>query len=52
MVWPIDLAPVCVSSEEEAVRAGHKALMGVDDKSVLKVGDPQGQQLLPHSVYQ
>ncbi len=42
MVRPIDLAPVCLSLVEVAVRADHKVLIKVDYNCALIFSDPQG----------
>jgi hypothetical protein len=40
MVRPIDLAPICLSPEEVAMRPSHKILKEVDNNSTVIVDDP------------
>ncbi len=55
MVSPIEKpGPICMPSEEVAVRAGLKVLMEVDDSISLIIGNPQellGPQLRPHQIH-
>ncbi len=54
MVRPTEQAPICQSSEEVAVRAGHEVLMEIGNSILLIVGDAQrilDQQLRPHPIY-
>jgi hypothetical protein len=54
MVRAIDWAPICLSLEEVAVRAGHDVLIKVDDNSIPIVGNMQeilGQQFISLIIY-
>ncbi len=42
MVWPIELAPICLPSKEVAVHYGHIVLMEAEGNVLLIAGDPQG----------
>jgi hypothetical protein len=47
----MDLIPIHMYFKEVAVLAGHQVLLGVEDNSMLIVGDPQGilgQQVNTH----
>ncbi len=53
MVRSTGKAPIHMYFEWDAVHAGHKVLMEVDDNSALIVGEPQGilgQHLKPHPI--
>jgi hypothetical protein len=54
MVWPIELAPICLPSKDVAVHCGHVVLMKVEGNALLIAGDPRGildQQLRPHPIH-